>query len=190
MPTLYFITYLLLLSSGLLILRLIVRRDYRAHGRLTFIPATLQALLFFVYGGFPALYLPANWPAVNVNLFQHILGLFLLFGGLAILCYGMVLLGFLRSVGGDQPALEQTGLYRLTRNPQALACGCYVLGFALLWPSWYAVGWAVLYAILIHAMVLTEEEHLHHIHGPRYEAYCQQVPRYFRWGSTNENTSS
>jgi protein-S-isoprenylcysteine O-methyltransferase Ste14 len=188
--TLYLIAYILILSAGILILRFIIRRAYRAHDRLPFIPAMLQVLLFFFYGGFPALYLPADWPAVHVNLFQHMFGLFLLFGGLVILCYGMVLLGLLRSVGGDKPALEQAGLYRFTRNPQALACGSYVLGFALLWPSGYGIGWAILYVTLIHAMVLTEEEHLQHIHGPRYEAYCQQVPRYFRWGSTNENASS
>jgi protein-S-isoprenylcysteine O-methyltransferase Ste14 len=188
--SLYLFAYVLLLSSGLIILRIIVRREYRNRGRLALIPTTLQAVLFFVYGGFPALYLTEDWPAVYVNQFQHVFGLFLLLGGLTLLLYGVALLGFLRSVGQGKPELEQAGLYRLTRNPQALACGCYVLGFTLLWPSWYAVGWAVIYVILIHAMVLTEEEHLRRIHGPKYEAYCQQVPRYLRWGSTSENTSA
>jgi protein-S-isoprenylcysteine O-methyltransferase Ste14 len=178
--SLYLLAYLLLLCSGLIILRMIVRRAYRVHGRLTQLPATLQAVLFFVYGGFPSLYLKDDWPAVDVHPLQHGLGLLLIFGGSALLFYGMVHLGFLRSVGQGKPALEQSGLYRHTRNPQALACGGYILGFTLLWPSWYAVGWAVLYVILIHAMVLTEEEHLRRIHGLKYDSFCEKVPRYLR----------
>jgi protein-S-isoprenylcysteine O-methyltransferase Ste14 len=176
--SLYLLAYVLLLIAGLGILLVVVRRAYRQQGRLGFLPATLQGALFFVYGGFPALYLEADWPALHGKPVQHVLGLILLFGGLGGLLYGMIHLGLLRSVGGGKPALVQAGLYRYTRNPQALACGGYVLGFAVLWPSWYAAGWAVLYAILIHAMVLTEEEHLQRVHGPAYEAYCQQVPRY------------
>lgn len=175
---LYLLFYFLLLSSGILVFRVIVRRAYRNYGRLGVAPATIQAVLFFVYGGFPVLYLEKDWPAVYVNRFQRVLGLILLYGGLVLLLYGIILLGFLRSVGGGKPALVQAGLYRYTRNPQALACGSYVLGFTILWPSWYAAGWAILYGILIHIMVLTEEENLRRRHGTQYEAYCRQVPRY------------
>lgn len=178
---LYLLFYFLLLSSGILILRYIVRRAYRNHGRLGPVPATLQAVLFTIYGGFPVLYLEKDWPAVHVNPTQRGLGLILLFGGLVTLFYGMVHLGLLRSVGAGKTGLVQAGLYRHTRNPQALACGAYVLGFTLLWPSWYAAGWALLFVILIHGMVLTEEEHLRRRHGTQYERYCQQVPRYFPW---------
>jgi protein-S-isoprenylcysteine O-methyltransferase Ste14 len=187
--SLYLFAYVLLLGSGLIIFRINVRREYRKHGRLTIIPATLQAAFFFIYGGFPALYLAEDWPVVYVNQFQHLIGLFLIILGLALLLYGMFFLGFLRSLGQGQPELKQAGLYRFTRNPQALACGCFVLGFTLLWPSWYALGWALLYVILIHTMVLTEEEHLRRIHGPEYEVYSQQVPRYLRWRSASEHTS-
>lgn len=177
-PAVYILAYASLLVAGLYILRNIVRRTYRKQGRLTPVPCTLQALLFFVYGGFPVLYLQADWPAVRVNPVQHALGLFLLYGGLAILFYGMFILGVLRSLGTGRNGLHRSGLYRFTRNPQALACGAYVVGFTLLWPSWYALGWAVLFAILIHAMVMTEEEHLRRIHGHTFESYCRKVPRY------------
>lgn len=186
----YLLAYCLLLGSGLLIQRFIVRREYRSRGLLTALPATLQALFFLVYGGFPTVYLPKDWPAVYVNPLFHALGLLLIFGGLGVLLYGMVTLGILRSTGQDQSTLIQTGLYRLTRNPQALACGSYVLGFTLLWPSWYAAGWAILYPILIHAMVLTEEEHLQHTFGGRYEAYCKRVPRYFRWSPDRNDAAA
>jgi protein-S-isoprenylcysteine O-methyltransferase Ste14 len=47
----------------------------------------------------------------------------------------------------------------------------------MLWPSWYAVEWAILYFVLIHMMILTEEEHLLNTHGEQYREYCQEVPR-------------
>lgn len=92
----------------------------------------------------------------------------------------MFRLGVLRSLGHGTKELEQSSLYRITRNPQALACALYVIGFAMLWPSWYSEGWAFLYFVLIHVMVLTEEEHLLRTYGQQYKVYCKQVPRYIR----------
>jgi protein-S-isoprenylcysteine O-methyltransferase Ste14 len=177
LPT-YLLAYALLLAYGLIILRLIVRREYQRRGRLSVLTATLQGLLFFMYGGFPYFYLEGDWPAVDVNPFVHGIGITLLFGGLAILVYGMFRLGIIRSLGRGEKALEISGIYQLTRNPQALACGLYVIGFAMLWPSWYALGWAALYFILIHTMILTEEEHLLRAYGQEYEKYSRKVPRY------------
>ncbi len=177
-PSLYLFSYILLLSFGLIILRYLVRRDYLKHGKLSPFITFLQALLFFVYGGFPYLYLEKDWPAVSVSLFIHVAGVLLVFIGLAFLFFGMFRLGVIRSMGRGTPQLEQSGIYGVSRNPQAIACGLYVIGFLMLWPSWYAVGWAFLYFVLIHMMVLTEEEHLRQIHGRKYQEYCEKVPRY------------
>ena len=174
----YLFAYGLLLASGVIILRLVVRRDYLRRGQLSFAVATLQALLFFAYGGFPYLYLAGDWPATHVNQFAHLFGLGAIFVGLGFLFYGMIVLGLLPSMGRGRNGLAQTGIYRVSRNPQALACGLYVLGFTVLWPSWFAVGWAILYAILIHIMIITEEEHLLRTYGEGYAAYCRDVPRY------------
>jgi protein-S-isoprenylcysteine O-methyltransferase Ste14 len=103
--------------------------------------------------------------------------------GLGFLFYGMVVLGLLPSIGRGRKGLTQSGIYRNTRNPQALACGLYVVGFTVLWPSWYAVGWAILNAILIHTMIITEEEHLLRAYGEGYAKYCRDVPRYFSLSS-------
>jgi protein-S-isoprenylcysteine O-methyltransferase Ste14 len=175
----YLLAYALLLIAGLIILRLVVRRDYSRHGRLSIVVAILQAALFFAYGGFPYLYLPTDWPAVHVNRVVHIIGLTAIIIGLGFLFYGMGKLGVRRSIGLGKKGLARTGIYRRSRNPQALACGLYVAGFTLLWPSWYALGWALLYLVLIHAMIVTEEEHLHHSNGQQYADYCRAVPRYF-----------
>lgn len=140
--------------------------------------SVLQAVLFFTYGGFPYLYLPKDWPAVHVFPIVHILGITFIIIGLAGLFYGMIKLGIFRSVGRGEKKLQRTGIYRRTRNPQALACGLYVIGFALLWPSWQALAWAMLYFVFIHMMIIIEEEHLLHIYGKKYQEYCQEVPRY------------
>ncbi|MGD8456663.1 MAG: methyltransferase [Anaerolineales bacterium] len=180
LPT-FLLGYFLLLAISLVVLSHFVPRDYRRLGKLSPPVAVLQSLLFFVFGGFPTLYLEHNWPAVSVPRFIHVLGLFLLLGGLAVLLYEVVHLGISRSIGRGTPELEQSGLYSLSRNPQAIACGLYVAGFAMLWPSWYAAAWALLFSVLIHMMVLAEEQHLKRTHGRKYEDFCRKVPRYFRW---------
>jgi protein-S-isoprenylcysteine O-methyltransferase Ste14 len=174
----YLIAYALLLVYGAAIFRIVVRRDYARRGRLSVAVSILQALVFFVYGGFPILYLADDWPAAHVNQLVHITGLTLIIVGLGFLFYAMIGFGVIRSLGRARQGLKQLGLYRKSRNPQALACSLYVIGFALLWPSWQAVGWAVLYFVLIYLMILTEEEHLLNIHGDEYMKYCQEVPRF------------
>jgi protein-S-isoprenylcysteine O-methyltransferase Ste14 len=177
--TIYLLSFCLLFAVSMIVFRRIVRRDYLRRGRLSPASAFLQALLFFIYGGFPAIYLPDDWPATHVSLFIHVTGLSCIVIGLTLLLYGMVRLGILRSLGLGSVRLEQSGLYRLSRNPQVLACTLYVIGFAILWPSWYSVGWVLLYMVMIHRMVFTEEAHLLRTHGREYEAYCMRVPRYF-----------
>ena len=71
------------------------------------------------------------------------------------------------------------GLTPLPTFLQFLICGAFmILGYAVLWPSRYAIGWMMLFAIMIHLMVLTEEEFLGNMYGEAYVQYCQQVPRY------------
>lgn len=53
-----------------------------------------------------------------------------------------------------------------------------VVGIGLLWPSWYALGWVMLWVAMSYPMVLTEEEHLRRVDGEEYLQYCRQVPRY------------
>jgi protein-S-isoprenylcysteine O-methyltransferase Ste14 len=179
-PEKFTLAYLALLALGWVILRVAARRDYLSRGKLSLQVSILQALLFFIYGGFPYLYLPPDWPSVHVDLIYHIVGIGLIIVGLAFLFYGMLRLGLLPSMGLGRQELEYSGIYASSRNPQALACGLYVLGFAMLWPCWYAFFWAILYAVLIHLMIVTEEEYLNQIYGARYAEYCQTVPRYFR----------
>lgn len=188
--SLYLVSYILLIVFSLIILRYLVPRDYIRRGKLSPFITLLQALLFFVYGGFPYLYLEKDWPVVSISPFIHVTGVFLVFIGLFFLLYGMFRLGLFRSIGRGIPQLEQSGIYGVSRNPQAIACGIYVIGFFMLWPSWYAIGWAFLYFVLIHMMVRTEEEHLGRIHGQKYQEYCEKVPRYLGVNSFYMNASA
>jgi protein-S-isoprenylcysteine O-methyltransferase Ste14 len=178
----YIISWFSLLGASIFIFRKVVRPDYLKRGRLTWGSATLQALIFFVYGGLPIIYLRSDWPTLPGNMIQSVSGLIGIGLGLSGLFIGMAWLGIQRSFGRGESGLRKSGIYRITRNPQALACGVYVIGFVALWPSWYAVGWAFLYVILIHEMILREEEHLHNLYGEEYERFCAEVPRYLRFG--------
>lgn len=175
---LYLPSLSLLVGVSLLVLRLVVRRYYLRRRNLSIPSAILQALVFFAFGGFPSIYLPGDWPVSPVNLVLRVIGLASLTIGLLIMFIGIYRLGFLRSMGLQTGDLKDTSYYQLTRNPQVLGCVLYVIGFVILWPSWFALGWGLSLMVILHVMVLTEEEHLHNTYGQAYEQYCNRVPRY------------
>jgi protein-S-isoprenylcysteine O-methyltransferase Ste14 len=177
-PALYLLSLSLMIGVSLLVLRVFVRRDYLRRGCLSIPSATLQALVFFAYGGFPSIYLPGYWPASPVNLPLRVIGLTSLTIGLVIIFIGIYRLGLLRSLGLQTSVLKETSYYQVTRNPQVLGCVLYVIGFIILWPTWFALGWGSSLMVILHVMVLTEEEHLHNTYGQRYEKYFNKVPRY------------
>ena len=98
--------------------------------------------------------------------------------GLAGVMVAMGRLSWRKSIGRDASGLQRTGLYRYTRNPQIVAYGLLVLGYALWWPSWSGLVWVMVYAAIAHIMVLAEEEHLRRVYGEAYETYCQRTARY------------
>jgi len=176
--TVYLISAFLLLVAAFVFFRFFGRRDYRRKGRLTLFSLLVETLIFFLWGGFPYIYGPSDWPAVQVGPILEAMGWISLAGGLGIMFTAMAGLGLRRALGQESKVLKQTGFYRVSRNPQIVGCALYGIGFALLWPSWYALGWVILFAAMAHMMVLTEEEHLRHVHGEEYVRYCARVPRY------------
>jgi protein-S-isoprenylcysteine O-methyltransferase Ste14 len=98
--------------------------------------------------------------------------------GLVGLALTITRFGWPRALGHRVDTLKQTGLYARSRNPQVVVCGLAVVGYAMLWPSWHTIGWAVLYAVPAHLMVLTEEEHLGRVFGEEYAGYRDTVRRY------------
>jgi len=182
-PVLFSVSAIFLLICAFIVFRIFVRRDYQRKGRLTSFSSLLELLLFTLYMGFPFLYNPPCWPwfwscETHVGYFLWITGVITVAVGMAIAFSMMAWLGIGLSFGRDVNGLHQTGLYRFTRNPQIMGGVLMVVGIAMLWPSWYALGWVFLYAVLSHTMVLTEEEHLGKIFGEEYRGYCKRTHRY------------
>jgi protein-S-isoprenylcysteine O-methyltransferase Ste14 len=178
--TAYLVFAALLLILAILTFRVIVRNDYAQKGRLTPISVFMEILIFFLLGGFPYVYGIQGWPEVKVGLTLEILGWILLGAGLLVIIIGMMQLGLRRVFGQGSQNLKQNGFYSYSRNPQILGCWLYVIGFTVLWPSWYTLGWACLLGVVAHMMVVTEEEYLEKIFGEEYLEYCMRVPRYFK----------
>ena len=183
----YIALALLLAVASLVLFRVFVRTDYREKGRLTPLTSLLQLLIWALLIGFPFLYNPPQWvwfwsAHVPVGTGLRAVGVSAVVAGVLLAFATMVWFGIRRAVGVEVGGLVESGPYRLTRNPQIVGGALTVLGCAVLWPSWYALGWICLYSIASHAMVLTEEEHLRRVFGVVYERYCARVPRYIgRW---------
>jgi protein-S-isoprenylcysteine O-methyltransferase Ste14 len=165
------------------VFRVLVRRNYQQRGRLTPLVGFLELLVWLLYVAFPTLYNPLDWwlvwfagPPVGPAL--TLIGSALVVIGMGSAVAAMVSLGMGVVMGQQAGGLKQTGWYGLSRNPQIVGGGLAVIGVALLWPSWYALGWVAIGAIIAHMMVVTEEEHLRRTLGESYQAYCHRVPRY------------
>ncbi len=161
------------------ILRFVVRRDYRLKGRLTPVSSVMEWLLAIIWAAFSYAYLPADWPSVRVIPVLQWAGWVCIGIGVPVMIGSMAWLGLRRSHGLESEVLIQTGPYRLSRNPQIAGFWLGMAGFFMLWPSWHMLVSTCLLLLFTHLMVITEEEHLLARHGDLYRSYCSQVPRYF-----------
>lgn len=174
---------LFLASVSLLVIAYVIFRrvghDYERRGGLTPFSSILEIIIFALHGMASYLFLDSNLAHVRLTSPVTMLAITAMVAGLVLLAVAMSRLGMKRSVGQQVSALKQSGLYRWSRNPQIVAYGLFVSGYALLWPSWSGVLWVVLYALIGHMMVLTEEAHLSRVYGQAYATYCSHTPRYF-----------
>ena len=137
-------------------------------------------LLGIIWASFSYFYLPDDWPRIHVSLILQSAGWAVITLGVLIMLWSLAGLGLRRTHGVDADFLVQTGLYRWTRNPQIIGFSLGMIGFITLWPSWHMLVSILLLVVLLHLMVITEEEHLLAKHGAVYLRYCDQVPRYIR----------
>ena len=103
---------------------------------------------------------------------------------LALVGFALSLASFGSSfrVGIDEQAagkLVTTGMFGVSRNPLYACFLLFFLGLLLVHRNIVIVVVSVLFALLIHRQVLREERFLRAHYGAAYEAYCQQVRRYF-----------
>jgi len=176
--TVYFVSAAVLLIAAFVVFRVIVRRDYQRKGRLTWFSGLLELLIFSLWAWFAYEYSPSDWPALHVGLTIKIIGWILFAGGFTVTFVAMGWLGMARSFGWAPDVLKQSLFYGVTRNPQSVAFMLGMIGYLMLWPSWYGLGAVILVAAMVHVMILTEEEHLLAVHGDEFARYCERVPRY------------
>ena len=179
----YLVSAFALLAAAFIVFRVLVRRDYRQRGHLTRFTGFLELLIWVLLVFLPCIYNPPDWLLVwfgdaPVGPALRILGWVVTAVGIVITIAAMTRLGIDKTMGQRTEALQQAGLYRMSRNPQIVGGALMVIGCAVLWPSWYALGWVALYGVIGHVMVLTEEEHLRNVYGEEYTIYCQRIPRY------------
>jgi protein-S-isoprenylcysteine O-methyltransferase Ste14 len=154
-----------------------VRSDYRFHGRLSRPIATLQTGYFCAYALSSYLFLDARLSYVKTAGMLFLMALVLMLMGFLAVVFSMPFLGR-RSFGRELGSLRTDGLYRYSRNPQLVGGFLFILGYAMLWPTWQGAAWAGLWPVIAHLMVRCEEEHLERIFGKAYRDYCARTPRY------------
>lgn len=181
--SLYLLLAILLLLTAYVVFRRIVRRDYLQKGHLTKASSFLQLMIFAGLISFPYLYNPPEWPwfwRLGEPLYSKykVIGFILILMGFIIAFGTMFWFGIRRAIGFEVAEIVRRGPYRLSRNPQILGGYLLFIGVAVQYPSWYSLGWIILYGLIGHMMISTEEEHLREQYGETYERYCEEVPRY------------
>jgi len=180
----YLLLAFFLLAAAYLVFRRLIRRDYLRKGHLTSLSSYLQLLVFAGLMGFPYLFNPPAWPWFwrlegTSGFYLQLLGLSVILLGFGVAFGTMAWFGLRRAFGLEVKGLVRLGPYRFTRNPQILGGYLLVIGITIQWPSWYSLGWIILYGLIGHWMILTEEEHLRTLFGEEYKSYSEQVSRYF-----------
>jgi protein-S-isoprenylcysteine O-methyltransferase Ste14 len=171
----------LLVLFAFILFRIIVRNDYLNRGKLSPVSAFLEFVIFALHANFLYLFIPVKWPelpSLSKNSLMYYPSLLLIILGLAVVLASIIPLGYRRTMGLKSHELKKNGLYKITRNPQVVGYFSILVGLALSYPSFYALGWIIIFGIIIHMMVMTEEEYLRKIYGKEYSNYLQQVPRY------------
>ena len=180
---LFIISSVLLLILGFIVFRVIVRREYKTKGRLSWTGWGSEFVIFAVHFNFCYSFLNVGWPGwpdLPENELQKVIGISLFLIGLVLTITSMGYLGFGKAFGVDNKGLRTTGVYRYSRNPQMLFYTLVVISIAVLWLSWYAVVWFLIYLYIGYLMIKTEEEHLLDVYGESYKQYCREVPRFLK----------
>ena len=151
------------------------RSDYRHHGHTTVLGFWAVCLAFLM----PHLVLNYSFPMVWVprTPFEQ-------------MAFGIMALGLLGCLwplrhfsanmwtGRRQPPLVTSGPYRYSRNPQYVTYFLLLFGYAIMGRTLLAGIALVEYWIVVHLIVLIEEEHLERRFGDAYRDYKQRTPRY------------
>jgi len=180
----FFVYSTIFLLFSYIVFRVIVRKDYLNKLRLTPLSYSLEALVFFLHANLIYLFVPLKWPYFPVlpeNTVLKILSIVIMCVGLIIIIIAWFDLGSGPSFGLDKNKLKTGGIYKYSRNPQLVGYGIFLIVFVMLFSSWFAVGWYVIFLIFSTFMVRSEEEFLVLKYGEEYERYRRTVPRIIKF---------
>lgn len=162
-----------------LVFRPLARRDYARRGRMSVLTLGLAIVVFALHANLLYLFVPGRWPALpdvpDAGVRGVVAGMLLVLG-LGIVLTSVMSLGLGTTLGQDE-GLRTRGLYRLSRNPQALGYGVALLALLVAYPSAYGIAWLAAYVLIAAWMIRTEEEHLARTYGDEYFRYARAVPR-------------
>lgn len=104
--------------------------------------------------------------------------------GFALVLLTLTLLHFKNSLRfgmeeTNQGELITTGIFTVSRNPFFLSLNLYFMGIAILLPSMFFIGFAILTLVSIHFFILKEEKFMQNVYGKEYLEYQRKVRRYF-----------
>jgi protein-S-isoprenylcysteine O-methyltransferase Ste14 len=97
-----------------------------------------------------------------------------IFAAGAIACAHSILM-FAKTPEGEPVTM---GLYRISRNPQAVGMFGAIIGASLAIGSWTALGVVLVWGIFLHLRVLAEEKTCQAKYGESYRQFMARVPRY------------
>ena len=180
MLTKYIIISLGFLLFAFFVFRVIIKREYKNRLRLSSVSYMLEILVFAIHANLFYLTIPTKWPNLPPfpeNLEIRVVSTIIFGIGLIILLISWFRLGTKPSLGIDKNKLQTGGMYKYSRNPQLVGYGLMLTAFSIIFFSYLAFIWVLLFLTASYFMVKSEEEFLEQKYNEEYIDYCRQVPR-------------
>jgi protein-S-isoprenylcysteine O-methyltransferase Ste14 len=137
---------------------------YDKTGERVLTSSMILFLLAFIYSIFLPLKLDSTW----------------LYAGIAIYVLGLVMFIIaivnIATTPHDRPFTK--GLYRYSRHPMTFWGNIMHLGIGIATASWVFILFSIVYAILWHVVVITEERQCIEKYGDTYQEYLKSTPRW------------
>lgn len=124
---------------------------------------------------------PLGKVELNYGMLPRITGFVLLILNIVISGASLVNLKESWRVGvleGQETELISSGIYRFTRNPYFVSYFLMFAAYTVILQNLLLLVLSVLGCVLVHKMVIKEEEYLYSVHGDNYLQYKNKVPRY------------
>ena len=181
-----YIIFPILMALGIISL-FKIRRDYRVLKQRTRKAAISISIFYELY---IVLIIYISWCGLWPFPVAYVGAIISIVAGICMLVLGCIFYviairefnTFKRTLGLKANKLINTGLYGWCRNPQTFFWAIAQFGMALMGRSFFALLLGVIWCIYIHIYTLVEEQFLESIFGDEYHNYCDETPRYFRFG--------